>query len=39
MKLEIQRILDDVKKVVKDYNQMIKEKNFSQDLWETKNQV
>lgn len=39
MKLEISRMLDDVKKVVNNYNQMIKEKNFSQDLWETKNEV
>lgn len=39
MRLEIEKMLDDVRKVVKVFNIMIKEKNFSQDLWETKNEV
>ena len=33
------RMMEDIRKVVKVYNIMIKEKNFNQDLWETKNEV
>lgn len=32
-------MMEDIRKVVKVYNIMIKEKNFNQDLWETKNEV
>lgn len=39
MKQEINRMLEDVRKVVKVFNAMIKEKNFSQDLWETRNEM
>lgn len=39
MKQEINRMLEDVRKVVKVFNTMIKEKNFSQDLWETRNEM
>ena len=39
MKTEMNRMMEDIRKVVKVYNIMIKEKNFNQDLWETKNEV
>ena len=32
MKMETLRMIEDVKKIVKVYNSMIKEKNLSQDL-------
>lgn len=37
MKAEMNRMMDDIRKIVKVFNSMIKEKNFNQDLWETKN--
>lgn len=39
MKTEMSRMMDDIRKIVKVFNVMIKEKNFNQDLWETKNEV
>ena len=33
MRLEVIRVLEDLKKIVKVYNQMIEEKNLSHELW------
>ena len=39
MKEEIKRIIEDLKTMLKVYNQMVHEKNLSQELWETRNEV
>lgn len=39
MKSEIARMLQDVRDIVGQYNQCIRDKNLSQDLWETRNEM